>query len=104
VSLLELEAQMGFPRDYLDFTIWYLRNKKLIKQGDNAALSLTCEGVDFVEENFSKLPLLGKLLSQGQAPMSGTRAHEDARERRADPEDSAQRLYLVGNVAAESRP
>jgi curved DNA-binding protein len=62
ISLLELEKQMGFPREYLDFTIWYLRSKRLAKQGDNAALELTCEGVDFVEENFDKLPLLGKLL------------------------------------------
>lgn len=62
VSLLDLERHMGFPREYLDFTIWYLRSKKFVKQEDNAELSLTCVGVDFVEENFDKLPLLSKLL------------------------------------------
>ncbi len=65
ISLLDIEKHMGFPRDYLDFTIWYLRSKKFVKQEDNAELSLTCVGVDFVEENSDKLPLLAKLLSSG---------------------------------------
>ncbi|HEY7306560.1 MAG TPA: DnaJ domain-containing protein [Bryobacteraceae bacterium] len=38
VSLIELEKQMGFPREYLDFAIWYLRSKKYVKQEDNAEL------------------------------------------------------------------
>jgi len=33
VSLAEAESQMGFPRDYLDFSIWYLKNKKYIAVG-----------------------------------------------------------------------
>jgi len=62
VSLLDLEAQMGVPREYLDFTIWYLRSKKYITQEDNAALALTSLGVDYIESNYSSVPLLGKLL------------------------------------------
>jgi curved DNA-binding protein CbpA len=62
VSLLELEAQMGFPREYLDFTTWYLRSKKYIAKEDNSDFSLTPLGVDYVESNYSKLPLLRKLL------------------------------------------
>ena len=30
VSLLDIERRMGFPRDYLEFTAWYLRNKGYI--------------------------------------------------------------------------
>src|ERR1700733_6025370 len=30
VGLLEVERRMGFPRDYLEFTMWYLRNKGYI--------------------------------------------------------------------------
>ena len=30
VSLAELEERMGFPRDYLDFTLWYLQKKGYI--------------------------------------------------------------------------
>jgi curved DNA-binding protein CbpA len=62
VSLLDLEAQIGVPREYLDFTIWYLRSKKYIKQEDNADLSLTCSGVDYIESNRSSFPLLNKRL------------------------------------------
>jgi curved DNA-binding protein len=62
VSLLDLEAQMGVPREYLDFTIWYLRSKKYITQEDNAALALTSLGVDYIESNYSSVPLLHKLL------------------------------------------
>jgi DnaJ-like protein len=62
VSLLELEAQMGFPREYLDFALWYLRSKKYIKQEDNAQFALTSLGVDYIESNYSTVPLFGKLL------------------------------------------
>jgi curved DNA-binding protein len=101
VSLLELEAQMGFPRDYLDFTIWYLRSKKLIKQEDNAALSLTCEGVDFVEDNFDKLPLLGKLLTEGKGATPGS---ESGQERSADAPRQADLAHMLpsGNPTADA--
>ena len=65
ISLLDLETKMGFPREYLDFTIWYLRSKKYVTQEDGAALALTSSGVDYVEANYSKLPLMGKLLNPG---------------------------------------
>lgn len=65
VSLAELETQMGCPREYLDFTIWYLRSKKYITQEDNGELALTASGVDYIEENYANIPLLHKLLSAG---------------------------------------
>ena len=65
ISLFDLETQMGFPREYLDFTIWYLRSKKYVTQDDGAALALTSVGVDYVEANYSSLPLMGKLLTAG---------------------------------------
>ena len=63
ISLLELEAQMGFPREYLDFTMWYLRSKKYIKQEDNAEFALTSLGVDYVESNYSNVSIFGRLLN-----------------------------------------
>jgi curved DNA-binding protein len=74
ISLLDLEAHMGFPREYLDFTIWYLRHKKYICQDDGAALALTSSGVDYVEANYSKLPLLDKLLNGSYREASATEA------------------------------
>ncbi len=91
ISLMDLEIQMGFPREYLDFTIWYLRSKKYIKQEDNAELALTPAGVDFVEENYAKLPLLRKLLGTG-APSASSRRGGD---REAEP-DHAVALPILG--------
>jgi hypothetical protein len=63
VSLAEMETIMGFPREYLDFTTWYLRNKKYITREDNSDFALTIHGVDFVEANYSHLPMLRNLLN-----------------------------------------
>jgi curved DNA-binding protein len=65
VSLLEVEGRMGFPRDYLEFTAWYLRNKGYINRSDNSDFELTAEGVDFVESQRVNIPVLNKLLTTG---------------------------------------
>jgi hypothetical protein len=65
VSLAELETLMGFPREYLDFTTWYLRTKKYINKEDNSDFALTVLGVDYVEANYSKIPVLRKLVNAG---------------------------------------
>jgi len=65
VSLAEVEERMGFPRDYLGFTTWYLRNKGFITRADNSDFALTAEGVDFVELQRAKLPILNKMLTSG---------------------------------------
>ena len=49
LRLAEIEERMGFPRDYLDFTMWYLAKKGYISRADNAQFTLTAEGVDYVE-------------------------------------------------------
>jgi len=54
---------MGFPRDYLDFTIWYLSRKGFITRADNSDFTLTVEGVDFVETQRANMPVLNKLLT-----------------------------------------
>ena len=65
VSLFEIEDRMGFPRDYLDFTTWYLASKRFIAKADNADFTLTIEGVDFIESRRATLPVLDKLLTAG---------------------------------------
>jgi curved DNA-binding protein CbpA len=67
LSLLEFERRMGCPRDYLEFTTWYLRNKRYITRADNSDFALTVEGVDFVEAQRMKIPILHKLLTTGTA-------------------------------------
>jgi curved DNA-binding protein CbpA len=68
VSLGEIEGLMNFPRDYLDFTVWYLMKKGYITRSDNSALTLTAEGVDFVETQRANMPNLSKLLTSGTGP------------------------------------
>lgn len=65
VSLAEIERRMGFPRDYLDFTTWYLTKKGYITKADNSDFTLTAEGVDFIETQRANLPILNKLLTDG---------------------------------------
>jgi hypothetical protein len=65
VSLAEIERRMGFPRDYLDFTTWYLTKKGFITRADNSDFSLTAEGVDYIETQRAKIPVLNRLLTTG---------------------------------------
>ena len=66
VSLAEIERRMGFPRDYLDFTTWYLLKKSYITRADNSDFTLTAEGVDYIESQRGNLPVLNKLLTDGK--------------------------------------
>jgi len=65
VSLVEIERRMGFPRDYLDFTTWYLMKKKYITRADDWDFTLTVDGVDFIETQRATVPLLDRLLTNG---------------------------------------
>ena len=70
ISLLDLEKRMGIPREYLDFTTWYLKSKLYVTFADNGEIALTALGVDYVESNCSRTPILQKLLNSG--PFSAT--------------------------------
>jgi hypothetical protein len=74
VSLTEVELRMGFPRDYLEFTTWYLQKKGYITRADNSAFALTAEGVDFVESQRGNIPMLHKLLTSGAAASAASPA------------------------------
>jgi curved DNA-binding protein CbpA len=80
VSLFEVEAKMGFPRDYLEFTTWYLTRKGFITRADNSDFTLTADGVDFVETQRASIPVLNKLLTTGAGALDteSTPAHETA--------------------------
>jgi len=65
VALSEIEERMGFPRDYLDFTLWYLQRKGYVAKADNAQYTLSVDGVDFVETQRANIPTLHKLLTSG---------------------------------------
>ncbi|MGO9777411.1 MAG: J domain-containing protein [Terracidiphilus sp.] len=73
VTLSQIEGSMGFPRDYLEFTLWYLLKKGYISRADNSALTLTAEGVDFVETQRVSTPTLSRLLTSGAGSSSTDR-------------------------------
>jgi len=76
VSLRDIESRLGFPRDYLLFTMWYLRTKGYITRADNAEFTVTAEGVDFVETQRKNIPVLEKLLTTGDRASSAGVAME----------------------------
>ncbi len=98
VTLVEIERRMGFPRDYLDFTTWYLARKGYINRADNSDFTLTVEGVDFVETQQARLPVLNKLLSNGQVT-----APPHPSERRVNKVDRRQGLPDTRLVKIERR-
>jgi curved DNA-binding protein CbpA len=85
VPLSEIEERMGFPRDYLDFTLWYLQKKGYVAKTDNAQYTLSVDGVDFVETQRASIPTLQKLLTSGS---------------RSSVEDIARPQYRQAPVAA----
>src|SRR5215467_11357630 len=51
IYLVELERMLGRPREHLEFTIWYLNQKKLISS-DDARLYLTADGAEYLEDSY----------------------------------------------------
>jgi curved DNA-binding protein CbpA len=62
LSIPQLETMMSIPREHLEFTIWYLKQKKMAAIDDRSNLAITSEGIDFVEENLPKEETVQKLL------------------------------------------
>src|SRR5215207_1894285 len=51
IYLLELERMLGRPREHLEFTIWFLNQKRLINT-DDARMYLTADGAEYLEESY----------------------------------------------------
>lgn len=47
-DLIQLTGQ---PREHLEFTFWYLVQKKLVTRDDQSRLTITADGVDYVEQH-----------------------------------------------------
>ena len=87
LSVFELERMMLIPREHLEFTAWYLREKGYIRRDDHSELLITAEGVDYVEEHQAGNPILRHLLKAPESPaedferqMHGNRAPTAGRE------------------------
>ena len=51
VWFTDLEALTGTPREHLEFTVWYLAQKKFLHRGDSAQLTITADGIDYLEQH-----------------------------------------------------
>lgn len=51
IFLVELERLIGRPREHLEFTIWFLNQKRLIST-DDARMYLTADGAEYLEESY----------------------------------------------------
>jgi len=49
IFFIDLEKLTGRPREHLEFTVWYLVQKKLIQRADNSILVITADGVEYLE-------------------------------------------------------
>lgn len=47
----DLEEMIGTPREHLEFTLWFLLQKKLILRSDSARMTITVDGVEYLENN-----------------------------------------------------
>jgi curved DNA-binding protein CbpA len=48
----DLESLIGRPREHLEFTIWYLLQKKLVTRDDQSRLQITADGAEYLEANY----------------------------------------------------
>lgn len=51
LSPLELEQMIGRPREHLEFSTWFLIQKKFVSRADNSSLIITADGVEYLEQN-----------------------------------------------------
>ena len=63
----ELETMLGRAREQLEFTIWYLAQRKYVVRDDQSRLMITAEGVDYLEQNYRGV-LQRKRLQQSVEP------------------------------------
>ena len=51
MTILDIEALVGRAREHLEFSIWFLVQKKLVQRGDDSGLTITADGVEYLENN-----------------------------------------------------
>jgi curved DNA-binding protein CbpA len=48
----DLESMTGRPREHLEFTLWYLLQRKLVLRDDSSRFVITADGADYLEQNY----------------------------------------------------
>ncbi len=53
IFLTDLEKMTGRPREHLEFTMWFLVQRKFVSRADNALMVITSDGVIHLEDNYT---------------------------------------------------
>jgi curved DNA-binding protein len=69
ISLLEFETVMSFPREHLEFAVWFLMEKQYIRSGTHSDYCIAAAGVEYLESEVPSNRILSKLL-HASAPQS----------------------------------
>jgi curved DNA-binding protein CbpA len=67
LSLLDLENLMAFPREHLQFAMWYLKGRRYVMQDDRSSFVITPEGVDFLESQLPHHEVLYKIFRASES-------------------------------------
>jgi hypothetical protein len=51
IMLRDIEELLGCPREHLEFTLWYLKQKELISGPENGRYTITAAGIDEFEQH-----------------------------------------------------
>jgi len=51
IAMFEIEGLLGIPREHLEFTFWFLREKSLIARTDGGGCTITAAGVEYLDEH-----------------------------------------------------
>lgn len=72
LTIHELEELLGCPRDHLQVSLWYLRERNLISRSDSGQYSITVTGFEEAEETGTWLPDADRLLPPGTHSETGS--------------------------------
>jgi curved DNA-binding protein CbpA len=67
LTLREFEELLGCPREHLEFSLWYLKERDWVKRSDNGRYTITAAGVDEAERSNQILIEPKRLITDGSA-------------------------------------
>lgn len=65
LTVRDFEDLLGCPREHLEFSLWYLREREWVKRSDNGRYTITAAGVDEAERSSQILTEPKRLITDG---------------------------------------
>jgi curved DNA-binding protein CbpA len=72
----ELERMLGRPREHIEFTIWYLMQKRFVLLDDESRLVLTVEGAEHLEQTYRNNLHQKRLRDKNPLPNHNGNSHD----------------------------